>query len=130
MASLGTIVPACLVVLVLSSLTHRPRFAALGWIVMCFFGPMAHMILQETRGLRDSGWTFLLSLPHTVRTFQLGLYDAAGKADKLALEGDIGDLVELLAVSDSPLRAGIWLAVISITCVLILLRRVDSPTRI
>ena len=49
-------------------------------LVVCLFGPLTHGILQQTRGLRDTGWTFLVSLPHTVRTFQLGLYDVVGHA--------------------------------------------------
>jgi len=130
LASLGTIVPASLIVLVLSSLTRRPRFATIAWLVVCFFGPLSHTILQHTRALQDSGWTFLLSLPHTVRAYQLGLYDVAGHTRELATRGDIGDLVEGLTTPDSALRAGIWLGIICITCVLILLRRVDSPTRI
>ena len=130
LASLGTIVPATLLLLVLSSLTRRPRFAAVSWFVVCLFGLLTHVTLQETRGLRDNGWTFLLSLPHTVRTFQLGLYDVKGRAEQFAVQGDISDLIDGLTTSDSPLRAGIWLGMISITCVLILLRRVDSPTRI
>ena len=36
--------------------------------------------LNWALGLRDNGWTFLLSLPHTVRTLQLGLYDVEGRA--------------------------------------------------
>lgn len=129
-ASLGTIVPAALIMLALSSLTRRPRYAALTWFVVCLFGPLTHLALQGTRGLRDNGWTFLCSLPHTVRTYQLGLYDAQGHAEKLALEDNMGGMLEGLATSDSPLRAGVWLGLISIACVLILLRRVDSPTRI
>ena len=130
MASLGTIVPAALLLLVLSSITRRPRFAALSWFVVCLFGPITHLILQETRGLHDNGWTFLLSLPHTIRAFQLGLYDVEGRSEQLALQGDIGQMIDGLTTSDSPLRAGIWLGLISVACLLILLRRVDSPTRI
>ncbi len=130
LASLGTIVPAALVVLVLSSLTRQPRFAAVAWFVICLFGPMAHMILQETRGLKDSGWTFLLSLPHTVRTLQLGLYDVEGRIDSVAFSGDLREIVHGLTTTDSPVRAAVWLGMISIACVLILLRRVDAPTRI
>lgn len=130
LASLGTIVPVSLVILALSSLTRRPRFAAIAWLVVCFFGPLAHTVLQQTRDLADNGWTFLLSLPHTIRTYQLGLYDVGGRTEMLAVDGDISQLVDFLTTSDSPLRAGIWLGVISIACVLILLRRVDSPTRI
>jgi ABC-2 type transport system permease protein len=130
LATLGTIVPAALLLLVLSSLTRRPRFAAIAWFVICLFGPLAHLILQETRGLRDNGWTFLISLPHTVRTFQLGLYDVEGRAERLAVEPDIMEMIQGLTTSDSPLWAGIWLGMISLTCVLILLWRVDSPTRI
>ncbi len=130
LASLGTVLPASLLLLTLSSLTHQPRFATLGWFVVCLFGPLTHMMLQQTRGLRDSGWTFMLSLPHTVRAFQLGLYDVKGHMDQLVVRGDVRDRVEDLTSSDSPLRAGIWLGMISIGCVLILLRRVDSPTRL
>lgn len=130
LATLGTIVPAALIVLVLSSLTRRPRFATIAWFVVCLFGPLTHAILQETRGLRDTGWTFLVSLPHTVRTFQIGLYDVEGHAEGLRVEGDITGMIEGLTTSDSPLRAGIWLGLLSIACVLVLLRRVDAPTRI
>ncbi len=130
LASLGTIVPVSLVVLALSSLTRRSRFATIAWLVVCFFGPMAHTVLQQTRDLRDNGWTFLLSLPHTVRTYQLGLYDVQGKTERLAMDSDISQLTEFLSASDSPLRAGIWLGALSVVCVLILLRRVDAPTRI
>lgn len=130
LATLGTIVPIALILLVLSSLTRQPRYAAVAWFVLCLFGPMAHMILQQTQGLRDNGWTFLLSLPHTVRTFQLGLYDVRGHAQNLDIRGDVASMMEGLTASDSPLRAGIWLAVLSVASVFILLRRVDSPTRI
>ena len=130
LATLGTIMPAALVLLVLSSLTTQPRFATITWFVVCLFGPLAHEILQQTRGLRDNGWTFLISLPHTISTFQLGLYDVEGRTEDLALQGDLGDMIGGLTTTDSTLRAGIWLFIISVACVLILLRRVDSPTRI
>jgi len=130
LATMGTIVPAALILLVLSSITRQPRFATITWFVICLFGPLTHIILQETRGLRDNGWTFLMSLPHTVRTFQLGVYDVEKSADDLGLSGDFRDIVDGLTTSNSALRAGVWLAMISVICVLILLRRVDSPTRI
>jgi len=130
LATLGAIVPAALLLLVLSSLTTQPRFATITWFVVCLFGPLAHWILQQTRGLGDNGWTFLISLPHTIRTFQLGLYDMEGRAEHLALQGDIGAMIAGLSPADSPLRAAIWLVIISVVCVFILLRRVDSPTRI
>jgi len=130
LATLGTIVPAALILLVLSSLTRQPRFATVMWFVVCLFGPLTHMILQQTRGLRDNAWTYLLSLPHTVRALQLGLYDVQGRAAQLEVRGDINEMVRGLTTSDSPLRAGIWLGMLSIASVLILLRRVDAPTRI
>ena len=114
----------------LSSLTRQPRFATAAWFVVCLFGPLAHLILQETRGLRDAGWTFLLSFPHTVRTLQLGLYDVAGRVENLAFDGDIPEIVDGLTTDNSPVLAAVWLGLLSVACVLLLLRRVDAPTRI
>lgn len=130
LASVGTIVPAALVLLTLSSLTVRPRFAALSWFVVCLFGLLTHTILQETRALRDSGWTFLVSLPNLTRTYQLGLYDVEGRAQHLALNGDLADLLEGLRPTDSPTHATIGLGVLSLVCLFALWRRVDAPTRI
>jgi ABC-type transport system involved in multi-copper enzyme maturation permease subunit len=130
LASLGTIVPASLIVLTLSSLTRHPRFAAAAWVVVCLFGMITHGILQQTRGLRDAGWTFLLSIPHSVRTLQLGLYDVEGRVGNLALDRDMRQLVSELMTSDSAILAAAWLLLLSGACAFILLRRVDSPTRI
>jgi len=130
LASLAAIVPASLIVLALSSLTRQPRFATVAWFVVCLFGPITHQVLQQTRGLRDNGWTFLLSLPHTVRALQLGLYDVGGRVGHLALNRDMSELARGLTSSDSALRAALWLGLICVGCVLLLLRRVDAPTRI
>ena len=130
LASLATIVPASLIVLALSSLTRQPRFATVAWFVICLFGPIAHQVMQATRELQDNGWTFLLSLPHTVRAVQLGLYDVRGRVGDLALNRDMIELSGALTASDSALRAAVWLGLICVGCVLLLLRRVDSPTRI
>lgn len=130
LASLGAIVPAALIILALSSLTRQPRFATATWFVICFFGPIAHMTLRETRGLRDSSWTFLLSLPHTVRALELGLYDIKGRSKAIALEGDLADMASSLTSPDSPALAAAWLGLLSVVSVMILLRRVDAPTQI
>lgn len=130
LANLGTIVPVGLVLLMFSSLTRQPRFATIAWFVVCLFGPLTHLALQNTPALRNNGWTFLLSPIHTLQAFQLGLYDMQGRAGQLALQGDMQNMIEGLTPSNSPLRAAIWLALISIGCLYMLLRRVDSPTRI
>jgi ABC-type transport system involved in multi-copper enzyme maturation permease subunit len=129
-ANLVTIVPASLIVLALSSLTRQPRFAAAAWAVICFFGPVAHNVLQFTTGLEGSSWTFLLSLPHTARALQLGLYDVGGRTSELALRGDLQDFVQTLSSTESPLVAASWLAFVSALSVFVLSRRVDAPTRI
>jgi hypothetical protein len=127
---MGSIIPAALVMLALSSLTRQPRFAVAAWVVVCLFGPLAHVILQHTRGLDGSRWTFLISLPHTVRTLKLGLLDVEGRIAALNYEGGIHPVVDGLITDDSPWRAALWLGLISVGCVLFLLRRVDAPTRI
>ncbi len=126
----GVIVPAALVMLALSSMTRQPRFAVASWVVVCVFGPLAHLILQQTRELRDSGWTFMLSLPNSVRTLKLGLLDVEGRVAALDYEGRMHPAVEGLMTTDSPLRAALWLGLVSVVCVVFLLRRVDAPTRI
>ncbi len=130
LASLGTIIPAALLVLVLSALTRQARFATAIWFVLCVFGPISHIVLQQTRELRNNGWTFLLSLPHTARAFQLGLYDVNEKIESLAFSRDVREFAVGLTSSDSPTRAAVWLGLLSIACFLVLLRRVDAPTRI
>jgi hypothetical protein len=127
---IGVIVPAALVMLVLSSLTRQPRFAIAAWVVVCVFGPLAHGILQATRGLRGSDWTFMLSLPNSVHRLQLSLLDVRGRVEALDYDGPMHPAVDLLMTSDSPWSAGIWLALISIASLLFLLRRVDAPTRV
>ncbi len=129
-STIGAIVPVSLFVLTLSSLTSQSRFATVTWFVACLFGPLTHIILQQTQGLRGNGWTFFVSLPHTVRTFQMGLYDVGGHADKLAASPEVTQVIEGFQPTESPLRAGVWLAIVAILCLFILLRRVDSPTRI
>ena len=78
----------------------------------------------------DAFWTFLLSLPHSIRALQLGLYDVGGRVEVLGLQGEMGDVIDNLTSDDSPIRAALWLAGISLLCLLLLLRRVDAPTRI
>ncbi len=130
LASLGALIPATLVVLALSSLTRRTRFATAAWIVLCTFGPITHAVLQQTQALKDSGWTFLLSLPHSIRALQLGLYDVGGRVEELGLHPDTDQVIDGLTSDNSPWRAAAWLATISVLCFLLLLRRVDAPTRI
>ena len=130
LASLGTIVPVALVVLTLSSLTRQARFATAAWFAICLFGLSAYTALSNTRGLRDSAWTFLASPFHTLRTLQLGLYDVAGRTDQVAFQRDLSQLANDLTTSDSPTMAAAWLLVVCAACVAILLRRVDAPTRI
>jgi ABC-2 type transport system permease protein len=129
-ASIGAIVPATLVVLAISSLTRQPRFATAAWIVLCTFGPLAHTVLQQTRELSASGWTFLVSLPHSIHAFQVGLYDVESRVAALGMPADVSEVVGTLTSDTSPTRAGIWLTVVSVLSLLVLLRRVDSPTRI
>jgi ABC-2 type transport system permease protein len=126
----GVIVPAALVMLVLSSLTRQPRFAMASWVVVCVFGPLAHAILQETRGLRDSSWTFMLSLPHSVRALNLGLLDVEGRVAAVEYEGTLHPVVAALISQDSSLHAAAWLGFVSLACIAFLLWRVDAPTRI
>lgn len=130
LASLGTIVPVSLILLTLSSLTRQPRFATASWFVLVLFGMLSHLILRETRELADSGLTFLVSLPNTIRAFQLGLYDVAGRVDNLELNRDMHEVALALSSPDSPTVAAVWLGFISVCCVLFLLRRVDAPTRV
>lgn len=130
LASLGTIVPAALILLALSSLTRQPRFATVTWFVLCLFGPIAYEILDQTRSLKGSDWTFLVSLPHTVRAFQLGLYDMQGHIEHLALRGDMRVMAEQMSSAHSAALAGLWLGALSVLSLFVLLRRVDSPTRI
>ena len=99
-------------------------------IVLCTFGPIVHVVLQQTRGLRDSGWTFLVSLPHSIRALQLGLYDVGGQVEALGIQVRPGGPIEELMTDNSPTRAALWLAAVSVLCLLLLLRRVDAPTRI
>jgi len=127
---LGVIVPAALVMLVLSSLTRQPRFAVATWVVVCLFGPLAHAILQQTRGLAGNDWTFLMSLPHTTRALKLGLIDVEGRAAALSLDGDLRQIVESLSTGESTLAAAVWLGLVCAGSLLFLLRRVDAPTRI
>ena len=130
LASTGSLIPVALFVLMLSSLTRQSRLATIAWFVVCLFGPLTHLALGNTPALRDSGWTFLLSPLHTLRTFQLGLYDIEARAGELAVTRGVEDMLEGLTVSESPLRAALWLAAVSVGCFLVLLRRVDSPTRV
>lgn len=130
LASLGTIIPAALLALAVSSMTSRPRFATAVWIVICVFGPIAHGVLQQTKGLADSSWTFLLSLPHSVRALQLGLYDVEGQVGVLQLERGMDQVIRSLTVDNSPTTAAIWLGSLSILSLLLLFRRADAPTRI
>ena len=88
------------------------------------------MVLQQTRGLKDNGWTFLLSLPHSIRALQLGLYDVGGRVEVLGLQGEMNDAIRNLTSDDSPVRAALWLTGLSVLSLLLLLRRVDAPTRI
>ncbi|MFT5290212.1 MAG: ABC-2 type transport system permease protein [Planctomycetota bacterium] len=130
LASLVAIIPASLVVLTISSLTKQPRFATAAWIVLMCFGPLAHSVLQQTNGLRDSGWTFLLSLPHSVLELQLGLYNVAGRVEATGIQTDLNGMIGSLSTDHSPWRAAIWLACVCSFCFFTLMRRVDSPTRI
>jgi ABC-type transport system involved in multi-copper enzyme maturation permease subunit len=130
LASLGAVVPATLIVLVISSLTRQPRFATASWIAICFFGPIAHGVLSQTRALSENTWTYLLSLPHTIRALQLGLYDVAERVEVLGIGHQVDDIVASLSSPNPPGRAAAALAVVSVLCLLVLLRRVDAPTRI
>ena len=130
LASLASIVATALLVLAISSLTTQPRFAAVTWVVVCTFGPIAHSVLQQTRGLRDAGWTFLVSFPHTIRALQLGIYGVDRRASQLGVQGNLHELVQGLASEDSPKLAALALLVLSVSCLLLLLRRVDAPTRV
>ncbi len=130
LCSLGTIIPAALIMLSMSSLVRQPKYAAAGWIIMCFFGAMAHPVLQLTHGFEDSRWTFLLSPYDTIRAFQFGLYDVANKARDVGIDQDFAGVIETLTSSDSAGLAAGWLLFVSIACLLFLLRRVEAPTRI
>ena len=129
-AWLAVIVPVSLIALTLSSLTRQPRFATAAWFVLCLFGPLAHMALQQTPRLSGSGWTFLLSLPHTVWALHLGLYDVDGRFARVPGGGDLRGWTDHVVTTNSPGLAFAWLALLSVLCLILLLRRVDSPTRI
>ena len=129
-ASLGVIVPAALVMLALSSVVRQPRYAAAGWIVVCFFGSMAHLVLQQTQGLKGSAYTFLLSPAEVVRAFQFGLYDVASLAQEIEVDRDLADVLQAVSSRESAGIATLWLTFVSIGCLLFLLRRVEAPTRI
>lgn len=129
-ANVGTAVVMSLFLLTLSSLTRQARFATILWFGVWVFGLLTHLILSETRGLRDNTWTFLLSPFHALRAFQLGQYDIEERTSGIQFSGVIDVFAGWLSTSDSPARAALWLAFISIVCVFTLFRRVDAPTRI
>ncbi len=130
LASLFAVVPCALLMLTLSALTRQPRFAAAAWAVVLIFGFVSHQVLSRTRALADAGWTFLLSPFHAVRAVQLGLYDVEGRLSGIELRGDARALAANLTSDHSPVLAGFFLVLVSLACFLILLRRVDAPTRV
>jgi hypothetical protein len=127
---LALTVPASLVALWVSSLTHQARFAAVGWILACVFGLIAYRILDNTPNLGSQEWPFLLSLYDSVHTLQLGILGVAGLAEPLREFQQIGWLVKACSPSHSPWLALGFLSVLSAACVAGILRRISAPMKV
>lgn len=130
LASLVVIAPATVVILWLSSLARQPRFAALAWAVICGFGIVAHHALANTRGLREATWTFLLSLPETVRAVQLAVFDVPGRLARVDGSERVTDVVESLITTESAPLGALFLVLVCAALLALLHRRVSAPTRI
>ena len=132
LASLVVIVPTTLVILWLSSMVRQPRFAALAWAVICGFGILAHQALANTRGLRDASWSFLLSLPATVRAVQLAVFDVPGRLARVEGSERVSDVIQEfnLRSDESTLLGGAFLVVLCGVLVMLLRRRIGAPTKI
>ena len=132
-SSLALILPVAALSLALSSATTQARFAAVGWIVICAFGPMAHGLLSASREMRDAGWTFLLSLPHTLWSVQVSIFDVPARLERV--EGSSGSehlkqLVRTFTTEHSFGLALTALALIVALSLVALYRRTGAPTRI
>jgi hypothetical protein len=129
LASLAVVVPATLVMLVLSSLTRQARFATVAWAVVCAFGVMFHQVIRATRGLGEASWPRLLSLGETVRAAQLAAFDVEGRFREVPGAG-LASVARGLAADAGGDEAALFLVLLSVACTLFLLRRVSAPTRI
>ncbi len=141
-------VPLSLLVLLLSSLTTDSRIAAFGWMAIWILGEFCYRVLGLTTGLKSSAWIFLLSIRQTTVVLTQSVFDAAGKlahfthhqpaglreALMARIRGgrtfDVETLVALMTPMHSPQTAFLFLAVLSILCWIVLMRRVSAPMRI
>jgi len=129
LASLAVIVPAALVMLMLSSLVTQPRFAAAAWAVVCVFGFIFHNVLRATGNLADAAWPRFFSLGETVRAVQLSIYDVPGRVSRLPGMEQL-PVAEMLAPPAGRLQTGLFLLAVCLTSLAILYRRVAAPTRV
>jgi len=129
LSSFLVIVPVTLVLLVLSSLTMQPRFAAAAWAVICAFGVMFHHVIKATHALAGASWPRLFSLGETVRAAQLSVFDLAGRFEAVPGARLMG-LPRDFAADHGGGGALIFLLVLCASSVVLLLRRIAAPTRI
>jgi ABC-2 type transport system permease protein len=129
-ATLAIALPCTALVLLFSALTVQSRFATVGWAALCAFGPIVHITLSNSQGLGEARWTFLFSLPQTMRTLQLAAFDVPGKLVRLPGSERLAELVRALSPTDSPALALGFLAAITALALLALHKRTGAPTRI
>lgn len=129
LSSVYVIVPTTLVVLLFSSLTKQARFATAAWAILLSFGVMFHHAIGAARNMNQADWPRLLSLAETVREAQLAVFDLGGRMAAVPGLG-LTSVPRAFAVGPGGAQAQLFLAGLSLVCVLLLLRRVGAPTRI
>jgi hypothetical protein len=120
-----TVVPATLVMLFFSSLTREPRFATFGWVATCVLGELFYWVLYTIETWRNSPWIFLVSPRQIAQVAMSAIFDVRGQFEAMS-----GKPLATPSSHASEAAALLALAVISVVCLVGVVRNITAPLRV
>lgn len=123
-------VPSTLIVLCFSSMARDPRYPAFGWIALCIFGEVAFQLLSAMSSVSSAPWICCLSLRKTISVLTESIFNVSDQVSALGVSPQIQAKLRDLQTPYSAELCVIWLAGISLLCLVVLYRRISAPIRL
>lgn len=129
--SLILMIPATMIILCLSSLSHSSMFVTVGWLTYWTMGEFAYgLIFSRLPGTEDSKWIILLSFRKSCLVAAQSILDVVDKLKSLGTHRVLNEMIQDLKLDYSPSTALIFLGAVSLVCLAVLYRRISAPMRI
>ena len=125
-SSVAVIVPATSIALMLSSLCREARYAAAGWMGICFGGEACFQLLRA-HAVRDD-WVYLFSLREMLGSACWWAFDGDAHLQNLGVRANA--LSALFLHRAPPLLVFVALSAVTVFSIAVVQRRVTAPIRV